>query len=85
MIALVVYLVMFLVACYATLCPTLTVGWLVGWSVGRSVGRLVGPDFTYSAFFSVLSSLLLPKCPSDRDDDFPSCNFESEPLDSNHG
>ena len=46
----------FLVACYATLHPAM--------SVGRSVGRLVGPHFTFSAFLSVLSSLLLPKCPS---------------------
>ena len=47
----------FLVACYATLYPAL--------SVRRLVGRLVGPLFTFSAFLSVLSSLLLPKCPSD--------------------
>ena len=56
---------MFLVACYATLYPALSVGRSVGRSVGWSVGRSVGPHFTFSAFLSVLSSLLLPKCSSD--------------------
>ena len=51
----------FLVACYVTLHPTLS----VRWSVGRLVGWSVGPHFTFSVFLSVLSSLLLPKCPSD--------------------
>ena len=47
----------------------------VGPSVGPSVGRLVGPSVgplstfftrsTFSAFFSFLSLLLLPKCSSD--------------------
>ena len=53
---------LFLVACtrlYTPLCPS------VGRLVGRSVGWSVGPLFTFSAFLSVLSSLLLPKCPSD--------------------
>ena len=38
---------------------------LVRWLVGQSVGWSVGPVFTFLAFFSFLSLLLLPKCSSD--------------------
>ena len=37
----------------------------VGPLVGRSVGWSVGPVFTFLAFFSFLSLLLLPKCSGD--------------------
>ena len=47
----------FLVACYATLHPPM--------SICLSVGQSVGPFFTFLGFFYLLSSLLLPKCPSD--------------------
>ena len=47
----------FLVACYATLHPAM--------SVGRSVGRSVGPLIIFSAFLSLLSLPLLPKCSGD--------------------
>ena len=48
-----------LVACYTTLHPAMSVHWLVGLSVGRLVGQ--SPFF----FLSILSTPLLPRCPSD--------------------
>ena len=48
---------LFLVACYPTLQPAI--------SVRCSVGRSLGPLYTFSAFLSLLSLLLLPKCSSD--------------------
>ena len=44
-------------ASYSTLHPAL--------SIGSTVRPSIGPHFTFSAFLSVLSSLLLSKCPSD--------------------
>ena len=46
-----------LVACYAILHSAM--------SVGRSVGQFLLSPFTFSAFLSFLSSLLLPKCYND--------------------